>query len=154
MTEKKISRRDAMKILGAAIGGAALSTLPPQWSKPALAASQLPEHARQSAYGAYNIVADADVINGLGCSNSQMTSTATVTPHTAEFLLRYDIAGSDASVTFTTPTPGTVLTVNGVATVTVQGFSTGSGTLTVTWSFANPADGTASASQAFTNGGC
>jgi hypothetical protein len=31
MAEKKLSRRDAIKILGAAIGGTALSTLPPQW---------------------------------------------------------------------------------------------------------------------------
>ncbi len=48
MTEKKISRRDTIKVLGAAIGGAALSTIPAKWSKPVLAASQLPEHARQS----------------------------------------------------------------------------------------------------------
>ena len=48
MTEKKLSRRDAIKLLGAAIGGAALSTLPPKWSKPVLAASQLPVHAQTS----------------------------------------------------------------------------------------------------------
>jgi hypothetical protein len=48
MSQNKISRRDAIKILGAAIGGAALSTIPPKWSQPVLAASQLPEHARQS----------------------------------------------------------------------------------------------------------
>jgi hypothetical protein len=48
MTEKKISRRDAMKLLGAAIGAAALSTLPSKWSTPELAAGVLPAHARQS----------------------------------------------------------------------------------------------------------
>ncbi len=48
MSVKKISRRDAMKLLGAAIGGAALSTLPSKWNTPELAAGVLPAHARQS----------------------------------------------------------------------------------------------------------
>jgi len=48
MTEKKISRRDAMKLLGAAIGGATLSTLPSKWNTPELAAGVLPAHAQQS----------------------------------------------------------------------------------------------------------
>lgn len=52
MPQNKLSRRDTIKLLGAAIGGAALSTIPPKWSKPALAASQLPEHARQSTVSA------------------------------------------------------------------------------------------------------
>ena len=47
-TTKKLTRRDALKALGAALGGTALAALPPVWSKPALAAGQLPEHARQS----------------------------------------------------------------------------------------------------------
>ena len=49
MSVKKISRRDAMKLLGAAIGGAALSTLPSKWNTPELAAGVLPAHAQQSA---------------------------------------------------------------------------------------------------------
>ncbi len=48
MTVKKISRRDAMKLLGAAIGAAALSTLPSKWNTPELVAGVLPAHARQS----------------------------------------------------------------------------------------------------------
>jgi len=48
MTEKKISRRDAMKILGAAIGAAALANLPSKWDKPELAQGVLPAHAQQS----------------------------------------------------------------------------------------------------------
>lgn len=59
--QKKLSRRDAMKALGAALGATALATLPPEWSKPALAASQLPEHARQSVcYAVYIEVLAAD----------------------------------------------------------------------------------------------
>lgn len=48
MTEKKISRRDAMKLLGAAVGAVALANLPSKWNTPELAAGVLPAHARQS----------------------------------------------------------------------------------------------------------
>jgi hypothetical protein len=48
MTEKKLSRRDAMKILGAAIGAAALATLPSKWDKPEVLSGVLPAHAAQS----------------------------------------------------------------------------------------------------------
>lgn len=48
MTEKKLSRRDALKILGTAVGAAALATLPSKWSKPELLSGVLPAHARQS----------------------------------------------------------------------------------------------------------
>ena len=47
-TQKKLSRRDALKALGAALGGTALAALPPAWSKPALAASELPQHGETS----------------------------------------------------------------------------------------------------------
>jgi hypothetical protein len=43
-THKKLSRRDALKALGAALGATALTTLPPKWIKPALAVSELPQH--------------------------------------------------------------------------------------------------------------
>ncbi len=49
MTEKKLSRRDAMKMLGVAVGAATLASLPSKWNTPELAAGVLPAHARQSA---------------------------------------------------------------------------------------------------------
>ncbi len=51
MTEKKLSRRDAMKVLGAAIGATALANLPSKWDTPELAQGVLPAHARQSVAG-------------------------------------------------------------------------------------------------------
>jgi len=48
MTKKQISRREAMKVLGAAIGGSALATLPPVWKEPALITGNLPAHAQTS----------------------------------------------------------------------------------------------------------
>jgi len=59
--QKIISRRDAMKLLTAAVGATALTSLPSEWSKPALAASELPEHARQSlCYAVFVEVLSAD----------------------------------------------------------------------------------------------
>jgi hypothetical protein len=55
MTEqksKKLSRRDAIKLLGAATGAAALANLPSKWSKPELATGVLPAHAQQSTMNA------------------------------------------------------------------------------------------------------
>lgn len=50
MTEqpKKLSRRDALKILGAAAGATVLANLPSKWTKPELAAGVLPAHAQTS----------------------------------------------------------------------------------------------------------
>lgn len=89
MTEKKLSRRDALKILGAAIGGVALSTIPPKWSKPALAASQLPGHARQSTHTAISGTCGPDealIPIGNGISR---TFSLTLSPAIGNFLIYY-----------------------------------------------------------------
>jgi hypothetical protein len=49
MTDKKLSRRDTIKMLGVAVGTAALSGLPSKWNTPEVVAGALPAHARQSA---------------------------------------------------------------------------------------------------------
>ena len=46
---KNLSRRDALKLLGAAAGAAALANLPEKWSSPELASGVLPAHAQTSA---------------------------------------------------------------------------------------------------------
>lgn len=51
MTEKsskKLSRRDAIKLLGAAAGATVLANLPSKWSKPELASGVIPAHAQTS----------------------------------------------------------------------------------------------------------
>ncbi len=45
---KKLSRRDALKIIGAAAGATVLANLPSKWSKPELATGVLPAHAQTS----------------------------------------------------------------------------------------------------------
>lgn len=46
--QKKVSRRDAIKLIGAAAGAAALANLPSKWSKPELVSGVLPAHAQTS----------------------------------------------------------------------------------------------------------
>ena len=48
MTPKKLSRRDAIKLLGAATGATLLANLPSKWSKPELSSGVLPAHAQTS----------------------------------------------------------------------------------------------------------
>jgi hypothetical protein len=52
MTEKtnKVSRRDAIKLLGAAAGAAMLANAPAKWSKPSLMSGVLPAHAQTSCF--------------------------------------------------------------------------------------------------------
>jgi hypothetical protein len=45
---KELSRRDALKLLGAAAGATVLANLPSKWSTPALTAGVLPAHAQTS----------------------------------------------------------------------------------------------------------
>ena len=47
--DKKLSRRDAIKLLGAAAGATALANLPSKWSKPELVSGVMPAHAQTSA---------------------------------------------------------------------------------------------------------
>ena len=48
-THKNLSRRDALKLLGAAAGASVLANLPSKWSTPQLTAGVLPAHAASSA---------------------------------------------------------------------------------------------------------
>jgi hypothetical protein len=152
MTEKKISRRDAMKILGAAIGGAALSTLPPQWSKPALAASQLPAHARQSAVAGYQIdsvLISADPNNPTNYCFGSFIARATITPPVRDIVLSYAITldGGVANITDPVPPNGQVATDNnGQASVNIT-LAVGGGMLAVVWNFVNPGNGTVPSTQ-------
>ena len=47
-SNKKITRRDAIKFLGAAAGASMLANLPAKWSKPQLKGGSLPAHAQTS----------------------------------------------------------------------------------------------------------
>jgi len=155
MTDKKISRRDAMKVLGAAIGATALANLPSKWNTPELAQGVLPAHARQSNVVGRTLVAGVDDPAANFCW--PVISTVAITLPTAGILLRYVVTTS-AGVIIDSPIPptGTVATdAAGNASLVVdinQNNSLGQPvTVTVTWSFENPGDGSGVDSQVFYN---
>jgi len=146
-TKRKISRRDAMKLLAAAVGAATVANLPAEWSKPGLEAGVLPAHAQTSS----NLLAGPDV-DVTDCQ-ANVVSTVTIAPVATGILMRYDIA-TTGSVTFNPPgsSTGTVATnPNGIASLPISSFNLYNGSIIVTWSFDNPADGTGSDSQVFTS---
>ena len=64
MTQKNLSRREALKVLGAA---AAMASLPKSWSKPAMIAGSLPIHAQTS--GCYEYIDSASSTNNTSGTN-------------------------------------------------------------------------------------
>lgn len=156
----KVSRRDALKILTAATGAAALANLPSKWSKPSVEVGVLPVHAQTSVVHALQDSPPAVLIPpGNACFDGQEVGlTAVISPPTAGILLRYDltytVTGPDGSITAPVPPTGTLPTnasgqASLVVTVTPDSpFMGTEGTLTVVWSFVNPTDGTNTVSQA------
>jgi hypothetical protein len=63
-TPKKLSRRDALKVLGAAAGATALANLPSRWTTPVINAGVLPAHAQSSCNGS-SLTAEITFLTGL-----------------------------------------------------------------------------------------
>lgn len=61
---KKLSRRDAIKLLGAAAGATLLANLPSKWSKPSLTSGVLPAHAQTSGSVSFSSVPNSPVCGG------------------------------------------------------------------------------------------
>jgi hypothetical protein len=160
MTAQKLSRREALKLLAAATGAAALSTLPPAWSKPDLQVGALPAHAQTSLLHILNapfLPAEIDLGQSYCWDGIIIRFIAAITPPTAGIVLQYALSynptGAPGAITSPSPTTGTVATnASGQASIDVtvlpdSPFFGTEGTLTVVWSFVNPADGTNSVSQ-------
>lgn len=152
---KQISRRDAIKILGAVAGASVLANLPGKWNKPELTTGVLPAHAQTSVVApAHTLVAGTDNPNANFCAT--FTSIVTITPNTPGILMRYVIELGGTTLTLFSPTAltGTVSTVGGVASLLIEtspGTVNFGDTITVTWSFEDTNDGNGSGSQKFTN---
>ena len=148
----KVSRRDAVKILAAAVGATALSNLPGKWTKPSLNVGILPAHALTSGH---TLTVGADQIDNF-CLSTALVSTVTISPADPGILMKYTII-PDPSITISSPLTGTALTnSSGVASVTFTAVTSAvfAVTVGVKWEFANPSDGTGSGTQQFTNLGC
>jgi hypothetical protein len=158
---KEVSRRDAMKILAAVAGAAALANLPSKWSTPELATGVLPAHAQTSnPLTVYTLAAAPNDPQANFCQ--ELPSIARITPIAAGIMLNYVITTNSAPLAVgpgiiitSPPLTGTVPTdAFGEAqlTIIVDQFSfLADDTITVTWSFANASDGTNNGSQVFTS---
>jgi hypothetical protein len=156
MTEKskKLSRRDAIKILAAATGAGVLANIPSKWIKPGMAFGVLPAHA-QGSVPLHTLAAGADatIESNVGAPPITIFSTVEITPSTPEILMRYSIAiiGVVDIKLLNKNSTGTVATDgSGTATLPITYSNLGYGsTITVIWSFENPSDGTGSDDQIF-----
>lgn len=144
-TKKKISRRDAMKLLAAAVGAATVANLPSEWNQPALAASELPEHARQSVIT--SIRAGADQL--LNACHVNLTSTACISPAKSGVVLRYTISVTGGTKVATPVSSTRTTDASGCVSLDITGTGLYLGSLSVTWTFDDPADGSGSATQMF-----
>lgn len=145
--QTKISRRDAIKILAAAVGATTVANLPPEWSRPDLEVGALPAHAQTSIVTTLLAGPDTDT----GECHSDFTSTVAISPVQENIEMRWVIS-NPGGVIINTPgsSTGTASTdATGVASLFISTNHIYNGTVTITWSFENPADGTGSDAQAF-----
>jgi len=137
MSQKKLSRRDAIKLLSAATGAAMLANLPSKWSTPELASGVLPAHAQTSGIVFTGLCGELPNIPSQGPST--LTFSFTIDPPMSGVLVRWVVASSGA-VDIVLPTDGTAATTNGIATLTIGPFIPTSpyGDIRVTWGFVDP----------------
>ncbi len=154
-SSQKISRRDAIKILTAAAGAAALANIPDKWTKPGMDLGVLPAHA-QTSIGPRTLAPGPSDPDANYCFD--LPASATINPPDSGILLRYTITLSaglslfaPAALTGTVATDG-----SGMASLTItvdtSFFDVGS-VVSVLWEFDNPADGSGSGIQEFISGG-
>jgi hypothetical protein len=139
----KLSRRDAIKLLGAAAGASVLANLPSKWSTPQLAAGVLPAHAQTSEL--HSLSCD-DLLQTLN-SGTLVTGAVHVSPVASGILLHYHIVLTNLT---------TVHSLNGNVPTDAAGqalvdldvlFAPGTPhTVDIAWSFVNPSDGTSTCS--------
>jgi hypothetical protein len=145
MTEKKISRRDAMKMLGVAVGAAALSTLPSKWNTPELVAGVLPAHARQSGGPGTQLHTFLEPLSLVDISpgSGYLDASRQIFPPDGGIVLAYNII-IDGSITLTVPNSGTI-TTNSSGYAQFLDLYSGAQTfdsINMIFTFQNPAEGT------------
>jgi len=148
LKNKKISRRDAIKLLGAAVGASALANLPSKWSKPSFARGVLPVHAQTS------VMLDSiqSCSGAILCPDSFLGESVSVIilSGTAGISMTYNITTNGN--TLLGPATGTVLTdATGTAILTVflAQNNPSPTSATLDWSFTNPADGAGTCQTVF-----
>jgi hypothetical protein len=158
--DKKISRRDAIKLLGAVAGASVLANLPSRWSKPEMTSGVLPAHAQTSKFDAINscnlVVSGGGTDYAFGYSDVYVLSgqpgismhyKLEIIPTAGTASLGYP--ANEGDVLSVAPPPGQaeVSFLIQASTYNINGKSTG--TFKITWTFTNPSVGIGSCVQSF-----
>ena len=148
---RKLSRRDALKIIGAAAGASVLASLPSKWTKPELAAGVLPAHAQTSISPVvYSLIcAKNGTLSGTGLM-SPATSSVGINPPDAGISMDYQISliPTIGSASLVSPSSSGTVTTNssGVASVLFQistspSFGISLGEVEIQWDFNGSVNG-------------
>lgn len=142
-SKRTLSRRDALKIIAAA-GTVALMAAPDKWAKPIVQLGALPAHAQTSISLALTCPPDTQPLDITTAGSFSPVASVQVSPATSNVSMTYAITLVN-SILNTPSANGTVLTDgSGVASLNnIDVLPDGTnGSITVTWSFTNPAVGT------------
>jgi len=165
--QKKLSRRDAIKLLGAATGASLLANLPSKWNKPELTGGVLPAHAQTSGLGLKILSCNLtlNILSGVWSSSPVVgplstipTSTCTLMQFTISFTNTHFASGSDPQSPnpyinnwCLDPSTGTVLYVNDANSVLPGPMAADagaqSGSISILWEFADPSLGSGTCTQ-------
>jgi hypothetical protein len=140
---KKISRRDAIKLLGAVTGATVLANLPSKWSTPEIAKGVLPAHAQTSTLFSFVSCTGTAGLIANGLSNDLFLE-ATITPAASNISINLAIESNsgvnvvaDPSTNYLTDNLGEVLSF-----LLRINSNTSGAQIVFRWTFNNPAEGT------------
>lgn len=159
-TSKRLSRRDALKLIGAATGAAVLANLPSKWTKPELVNGVLPAHAQTSGFSIIGCLVITALPQCTSPNNLVLSAQVQISPPTPGISMHYRISKSGTPFSPVDPVEGDVLTNNsGIAIVNTP--NTGNTntfpvtTLDFVWSFTGlPGGPTCSHSYMIDNSNC
>lgn len=165
---KKISRRDAIKLLGAVTGATVLANLPSKWSTPEIAKGVLPVHAQTSS-DLFILSCDLNVNLSTGAWSSTVFTGPN--PFTGTRVVQFTLTFVNMYFAHDAPGPQSPnpvisnrnLDSNGQETIDDSQFNLDpedlddlvvdpnatSGSFTVLWEFLNPSHGSGTCSQTF-----
>ena len=147
MSRKTISRRDAIKLLGAATGAALLANIPSKWSKPELTSGVLPAHAQASCgpltftSASNQILGNSAYVSSVpGCNISMNIVVQISAAQVVPLLLQTNATGP---VTWNVPNaaPDGTYNTNGSGQLTLHIDMFWDNFVYFNWSFLNASDG-------------
>lgn len=160
-SSRKLSRRDAIKLLGAATGATLLANLPSKWSTPELASGVLPAHAQTSMLHTLTCTSLLNAGSVGAPTNFSLISVINITPAANAISMDYQISLNTTSGTaslqssYPMPSasvgtgPGGQINLPFVVVTAPNISGTAAGTLTITWGFTNSAEGIGTCDQQF-----